>query len=95
MEQTIYMVIDRQMSNIEDLKVYYSRLKKHDWFYDMSDYGIARKLGQKEQTALAEIANSAGGEYAKLFDSFAAHYDAIITAREVGAAVPPLPKEPT
>lgn len=69
MEQALYPAIDRSFS-MRALKIYYERLKAHDWFFGFSDSRKVRNEGARAERALRAVAEELGKEYGDLFDKF-------------------------
>ncbi len=55
------------------LPEYYDMLDKHDWLYSYSDDHAVWLAGQREHQKLADLSESCGLEYRKLFIAFGSY----------------------
>lgn len=68
---------------------FYDQLKRHDWYYAMSDDHRAYKRGVADYERLRNLAKEVDGGK-EMMSAFSAHYSAHVT----GGEVPPLPDRP-
>jgi hypothetical protein len=73
------------------LKEYYELLKKHDWFYQMSDDHYYFKLGMSERSKLRALAEQSDKHYS-LYKKFAVYAEKALTGNK-SAKMPDCPKE--
>lgn len=78
---------------VPELPDFWDQLKRHDWFYAMSDDPRpegAYHRGRRDYERLRLLAKDGGAEYEALMSAFSAHYHAQVS----GSEVPPLPERP-
>lgn len=72
-----------------NLADFYDQLKRHDWFYAMSDDNRVYKAGVADYERLRTLSKTIEGGV-ELMSAFQAHYSAAVT----GGEQPPLPERP-
>lgn len=75
---------------LDDLRAYYDRLCKHDWYYDYSDDGKVWQRGLDSRNRL-EVEARTDPKKAELYNGFKNHY---FSGRAFGTERQPHPERP-